>query len=124
MLEGQPAPPQLGLVITRLVLCWLPAVPHCQALHCDQVVQELTRQFTDEQLRRLQDWLSFINIKVARRKIKALIGFFGSITDPYKYQENIRDSSIIFFSELTAKKTSLERSDTTRSAVPEIAIRI
>ena len=82
MLEGHPAPPQLGLVFTRLVLCWLPAVPHCQALHCDQVVQELTQQFTDEHLRRLQDWLSVIKIEVSKRKIKALIGVFGSITDP------------------------------------------
>ena len=82
VLEGQLAPPQLGLVITRLVLCWLPEVPHCEALHCDQVDQELTRQFTDEQLRRLQDWLSVIKFKVNKRRIKALVGVLGSITDP------------------------------------------
>ena len=82
ILEGQLAPPQLGLVITRLVLCWLPEVPHREALHGDQVDQELTRQFTDEQLRRLQDWLSVIKFKVNKIRIKALVGVLGSITDP------------------------------------------
>ena len=113
MFEGHHAAPQLGWVIT--LLNWLPEVA-CQALHCDQVDQvdqELTRQFTDEQLRRLEDWLFVIKIKVLRGKWKqALIGVFGSITGPAQKLENMRDSNNLFF--WADKKTSKKPSDTTK----------